>query len=141
MITESSQKTEEFGQKLGGKIKKPLVICLNGELGVGKTCFVKGFVKGLGIEKTVTSPTFALVNVYKGKTFLIYHFDMYRINGYSDLESIGFFDFLSEEAIIIIEWSDKISEFLPSKRMELNFFKLGEYKRKILIKGENLLKD
>ena len=100
--------TENIGFELGSKLPLGSVIALFGDLGAGKTAFTRGFTKGMGIECDVSSPTFALVNEYRGKNKTLYHFDMYRINGWDDLYSTGYFDYLDTGASLIIEWSENI---------------------------------
>ena len=98
--------TERIGEEIGKKLKGTEVIALYGGLGMGKTALTRGIAKGAGCRDCVSSPTFAIVNEYRGR-FKIYHFDMYRIDGWDDLYSIGFFDYL-ENGVLIIEWSEKI---------------------------------
>ena len=138
MISNSPQETMEIARAIGQKLKQPTVITLEGGMGVGKTYFTKGLVMGLGGTELVTSPTFALVNVYNGSKFKIYHFDMYRVKGFFDLESTGFFDFLSQQAILIIEWSNNVLEYLPEQRIDVQITKLKDEKREIKIYGLNI---
>ena len=84
-----------------------------GNIGMGKTTFIKGLAHGLGITADVTSPTFSLVNEYRSADKVLYHFDMYRINTWDDLYSTGFFDYLETDAILAIEWSENIENALP----------------------------
>ncbi|MGN1034268.1 MAG: tRNA (adenosine(37)-N6)-threonylcarbamoyltransferase complex ATPase subunit type 1 TsaE [Oscillospiraceae bacterium] len=138
MISNSPQKTIEIAKTIGQRLKQPAVITLEGELGAGKTCFTRGLVMGLGSTELVTSPTFALVNIYNGSEFKIYHFDMYRIKCFFDLESTGFFDFLSQRAILIIEWSSNVLEYLPEQRIDIQIVKLKDEKREIKVYGLNI---
>ncbi|MDO5015047.1 MAG: tRNA (adenosine(37)-N6)-threonylcarbamoyltransferase complex ATPase subunit type 1 TsaE [Clostridia bacterium] len=127
---------ENIGKKLKNKKK---LIAFYGGLGAGKTAFVRGLSKGLEITSPISSPTFSIVNVYKGQTPLI-HFDMYRITGEEDLESTGFFDYLSENAIIAVEWAENIEQFLPKDRVNIKITKENEDKRIFEIEdlnGEN----
>ena len=94
-----------------------------GELGAGKTAFTRGFAKGMGIDSDVSSPTFALVNEYRGKEKTLYHFDMYRISGWDDLYSTGYFDYLDEGAVLIIEWSENIEAVLPENCIRVEITK------------------
>ena len=131
--TNSPEETKDLARSLAPMLKEAGVIALAGELGAGKTCFVSGLVQALGSEAVVSSPTFSLVNCYPAESLVIYHFDMYRIDNYSDLESTGFFDHLSEEALLIIEWSEKIELFLPAERTQITFVNQGEGRRKITV--------
>ncbi|MGN1039485.1 MAG: tRNA (adenosine(37)-N6)-threonylcarbamoyltransferase complex ATPase subunit type 1 TsaE [Oscillospiraceae bacterium] len=138
MISNSTQETIEIAKTIGQRLKQPAVITLEGELGAGKTCFARGLVMGSGSTELVTSPTFALVNIYNGSEFKIYHFDMYRVKGFFDLESTGFFDFLSQQAILIIEWSSNVLEYLPEQRIDIQIVKLKDEKREIKVYGLNI---
>lgn len=138
MISNSPQETIEIAKNIGQRLKQPAVITLEGEMGAGKTCFARGLVMGLGSTELVTSPTFALVNIYNGSKFKIYHFDMYRVKSFFDLESTGFFDFLSQQAILIIEWSSDVLEYLPDQRIDIQIMKLKDEKREIKVYGLNI---
>ena len=127
-ISKSESETEDFAYNLAkeNKIKFGDIIALYGDLGAGKTAFTRGLTKFFSPQSRVTSPTFSLVNQYNK----ILHFDMYRINSYEDLLSIGFYDYLedSRENIIIIEWFDKIEEtadFFDGNIIKINIEKLN----------------
>lgn len=107
----SYEETLKIGEEIAENLKGTEVIALFGGLGMGKTALTTGIAKGLGCEDCVSSPTFALVNEYHGKCN-IYHFDMYRISGWDDLYSIGFFDYL-DTGVLVIEWSENIENALP----------------------------
>lgn len=111
--TNSYNETENVAFELAQKLPYGTVVAMFGELGAGKTAFVRGFTKGMGINSDVSSPTFALVNEYRADKKTLYHFDMYRITGWDDLYSTGFFDYLDEGASLIIEWSENIEAVLP----------------------------
>lgn len=115
-ITHSSEETEKIGASLAKMITEdstlPRFIALYGDLGVGKTAFVRGFVSALSDGIKVKSPTFTLVNEYKTLPIPVFHFDMYRIEGEDDLYSIGFYDYL-DRGICITEWTEKIEFALP----------------------------
>ncbi|MDE5854980.1 MAG: tRNA (adenosine(37)-N6)-threonylcarbamoyltransferase complex ATPase subunit type 1 TsaE, partial [Ruminococcus sp.] len=113
IITNSPDETIKTAKKLGAILKAGDIIAYKGGLGAGKTTFTRGLAIGLGLNDDVTSPTFALVNEYCGKNLNIYHFDMYRIQTESDLESSGFYDYDFKNNIAVIEWSENISDFLP----------------------------
>lgn len=115
----SPNQTENFAYLLGKKLKGKEVIALFGGLGMGKTTFVRGLAKGLGIDESdISSPTFALVHEHYGKIPL-YHFDMYRIESYYDLCSTGFFDFLESNGVLCIEWSENIENILPKDSIQI----------------------
>lgn len=109
-LTHSSDETITRGREIGASLKAPVLILLSGELGAGKTTLTKGIVTGLGAarEEDVTSPTFTLVHKYQGNA-RVYHVDLYRISGFHDLETLGLEDLFSEQAIVIVEWPDRLT--------------------------------
>lgn len=117
MISSSCEQTENIGKNLAAKLLGTEIIALFGGLGVGKTAFVRGLCKGLEVKNNVCSPTFAIVNEYKGK-YNIYHFDMYRVKTMDDLYSTGYFDYINN-GILIIEWSENIESVLPDNIIKL----------------------
>lgn len=139
-LTHNFKQTEHIGYQLGLSLPYGSVIALYGELGAGKTAFTRGFAKGMGITDDVTSPTFALVNEYHTGNKSLYHFDMYRISGWDDLYSTGYFDYLESGASLIIEWSENIEAILPSDCIEIHITKTdNENERIIEISGcENI---
>ena len=133
----SPAETEEIGRRLAAKLQGTEVIAMFGGLGMGKTAFVRGLADGLGIPEGVSSPTFALVHQYDG-IFPLYHFDMYRVNGWDDLYSTGFFDYL-DTGILVIEWSENIENALPREAITVSFVLENETTREITINGEEAL--
>ncbi len=117
----SYEETLTIGEAIAETLNGTEVIALFGGLGMGKTAFTTGLVKGLGAENCVSSPTFALVNEYHAK-FTVYHFDMYRISTWDDLYSIGFFDYL-DNGILVIEWSENIENALPENCIKITITK------------------
>lgn len=115
-ITKSPTQTEEVGKKLAlyliEKNHIPAFISLCGEMGVGKTAFVRGFCYALGANG-VKSPTYTIVNEYRNGKFPVFHFDMYRVESEDDLISIGYYDYLSKKGFCLCEWSENVTEFLP----------------------------
>lgn len=118
----SEDETKEFGRSLSQTFQGEM-ICLFGEMGCGKTEFVKGFLSGLGYDGDVTSPTFALCHRYDAKK-PVYHYDLYRLSGYDDLYSIGFFDG-EPGSVSIVEWSENAEEYLPDDALRI-YFEYGE---------------
>jgi tRNA threonylcarbamoyladenosine biosynthesis protein TsaE len=116
--TKSHEETVNAGKSLGKIVDPACVVGLIGDLGAGKTCFVKGVANGLNDvpEKEVTSPTFTILQAYEGAVPL-YHFDAYRLGGVDDLGDIGFEDYVYGQGVSVIEWADNISEALPEERM------------------------
>lgn len=135
VITNNVNETEAFAERMAKKLSTPVVVAFFGGLGMGKTAFTRGLAKGLGIDCEVTSPTFALVHEYCGKTTL-YHFDMYRVETWDDLYSTGFFDYYREGAVIACEWSENIENALPENTIRISI-KRGDndYQRIITLEG------
>lgn len=140
--SDSPEMTENLGEALGKKLKGGEVIAFRGGLGMGKTCFTRGLAKGLGFTGEVTSPTFALINEYIGGRLPLYHFDMYRISGWEDLYSTGFFEYSDEGGVIAAEWSENIENALPENTITVTFQLLCDNEREITVEGisESLFK-
>lgn len=134
VVTHSPEETIEFAKKVGSYLKGGDIIAYIGGLGAGKTTFTRGLAVGMGLPDEVISPTFAIVNEYRGKVNL-YHFDMYRINGCDDLETTGFYDYLSDSNIIVIEWSERITEVLPKETIFITINTINEDTREIIVDG------
>ena len=115
MVKESfgPEETYAVGKHLGEQAKEGDVVCLNGDLGVGKTVFTQGFANGLGITEPVNSPTFTIVQQYDDGRLPLYHFDVYRIGDISEMDEIGYEDCFYGDGVTLIEWSNLISELLP----------------------------
>ena len=121
VVSKSTADTESLGEKIASILKGNEEIALFGDLGAGKTAFTCGICRGLGITDGVSSPTFALVNAYRGK-YPVYHFDMYRITSIDDLFAIGFYDYLNN-GILIIEWSENIESELEKDAIRIRILK------------------
>jgi tRNA threonylcarbamoyladenosine biosynthesis protein TsaE len=108
--TKSAEETIARGRELGASLTAPLLILLQGELGAGKTTLTKGIASGFGAaaEEEITSPTFTLIHRYSGAKVPVYHIDLYRIEGARDLDTLGLDDVFAEDAIVIIEWPDRM---------------------------------
>ena len=134
-ITNSSKETEQFAKEFAQNIKPFCFIALIGELGAGKTAFVRGFSEAFGVGDFVFSPTFSIINEYfYNSNKKIVHCDLYRIKGEEDLYCTGFFDFLDDENVIVLaEWAQNILNFLPTNHIKVKFKVLTEEKRKITI--------
>ena len=128
--SESVMMTEEYGMRLASELHGGTVLALFGGMGMGKTALVRGIAAGLGLSAEVSSPTFALVHDYGGHPPLV-HFDMYRVTGWEDLYSTGFFDYLDAGAIIVVEWSENIASALPDDAICLKFSRIDENTRLI----------
>lgn len=156
IVTHSPRETQKLGEKISADLKPGSILALYGELGSGKTTFIQGIARGLGIKKRVISPTFVFIRQYgisfktprrcretasakappprwsKGST--LYHVDLYRINGATEAKGLGLEEtFSDKKGIVVIEWADRIKEILPKKRTDIYFEYLGENKRKIKI--------
>ena len=132
ITTNNEEDTIDLAQNIESERFNNMVICLNGELGSGKTVFTKGFAGALGIEENVTSPTFNIIKEYKSKEANLYHMDVYRLEG--DTSELGLEDYMKKDGVIIIEWADMIKEKLPEERLEIKFKITGEEKRTLTIK-------
>lgn len=133
IITHSPEETIETAKKLGKLLKAGDMIAYKGGLGAGKTTFTRGIAIGMGLGDNVTSPTFALVNEYRGDSLTLYHFDMYRIESEGDLESTGFYDYPFEDNVAAVEWSENIAEFLPEHTIYITINRIDDLQREIII--------
>lgn len=138
IISRSEKETQKIAEKFSKKLQGGEVIGLIGELGAGKTAFVKGLAKGLGIKKIINSPTFVVMKVYpvihKTITQLV-HVDAYRVKSTKALIGIGLEDYInSTESVVVIEWADLVEELLPKKKALINFNHESEKERKLYIK-------
>ncbi|MBQ8849309.1 MAG: tRNA (adenosine(37)-N6)-threonylcarbamoyltransferase complex ATPase subunit type 1 TsaE [Clostridia bacterium] len=125
--THSAEETEALGVALASLMLSdsalPRFVALYGDLGVGKTAFVRGFTSKIAPTSRVKSPTFALVNEYKGEKLSVFHFDMYRIEDEDELYSIGFYDYADRRGICLVEWSENIEESLPDSYIRVEIVK------------------
>lgn len=131
--SDSEAETENVAQKLAASLGAGDVLALYGEMGAGKTAFVRGLVKGLMPEciRLVHSPTFAIVNEYRGNALCMYHFDFYRIKDEEDLYSVAFYDYFDKGGIIVTEWSELFDSLLPQNKKTVRIVKDGENGRRI----------
>ncbi|HEX2985739.1 MAG TPA: tRNA (adenosine(37)-N6)-threonylcarbamoyltransferase complex ATPase subunit type 1 TsaE [Caproiciproducens sp.] len=116
--TASPAETERLGERLAGRLRGGEIIAMFGGMGMGKTAFTRGLARGLGIGEGVSSPTFALVHEYRGR-LPVYHFDMFRVTGWDDLYSTGFFDYLESGGVLVIEWSENIEAAIPPEAIRI----------------------
>ncbi len=135
-ISSSPEETEEIAENFSKNLSGGEVIAFIGNLGMGKTCFTRGLAKGLDFHGEVTSPTFAIVNEYRSARLPVFHFDMYRISSFDDLFSTGYFDYLDENGVIVIEWSENISFVLEDNTIYVKFERIDDQTRKITIFDE-----
>lgn len=124
ITTYSEKETIEIAQNLESEKFPNMVICLEGDLGSGKTVFTKGFAQALGIEETVTSPTFNIIKEYPNGELPLYHMDVYRLDG--KVDDLGIEDYYTRGGVTIIEWSDMIKDYLPEERLDIKFKVIDE---------------
>ena len=134
--TSSAAETIALGEEIGRRLKGGDLIAYSGGLGAGKTTITRGISIGMGLGDEVTSPTFALVNEYRGDRLSLIHFDMYRINSADDLETTGFFDYMDEDTVLAVEWSENIADCLPKNIITVAIENIGEDMRRIEVKGD-----
>ncbi len=127
-VSHCEEDTLELAQNIESEKFPNMVICLKGELGSGKTAFVKGFASSLGIDENITSPTFNIVKEYINGEMPLYHMDVYRLEDVLE-DTIGISDYFNKNGITIIEWSDIIKDLLPEERLEIKFKIVDEEKR------------
>ena len=133
----SEEDTFHFGERMGTEASPGTVITLRGNLGVGKTVFTKGFAVGLGITEIVNSPTFTILQIHEGGRLPLYHFDVYRIGDVSEMDEIGFEDYVYGDGVSLIEWAELIQEILPENGISVEIEKdleKGEDYRRITVR-------
>lgn len=130
--TNSPGQTQSLGQKIARQLQIGDVVCLIGKLGAGKTCLIQGIAKGLKVKGYVNSPSFKLINHYQGR-LPIYHFDLYRLNSFKEIENLGYEEFLFGDGVTLIEWAEKIIQHIPKDYLKIEIFNLDNDKRKIVI--------
>lgn len=133
----SPQETMELGREVGRMLAPGDLLNLNGELGAGKTLFVKGLALALGINpEEVTSPTFSIINEYEGEGGLLFHFDLYRLEDGLELEQIGYQDYFYSSEITVVEWGDLFKANLPPERLDIILENTGPEERKLTFVGQ-----
>ncbi len=125
MIYESLSEKDTFdlGKELGAKAQPGQVVCIDGDLGVGKTVFTKGFAEGLGVKDDVVSPTFTIIQEYTDGRLPMYHFDVYRIGHPDEMYDIGYEEYFYSDGVCLVEWSSRIEELLPEESIHINIEK------------------
>ena len=144
IITSSPEMTQQFGMELAQSLKPGEVMAFSGDLGAGKTCLIQGICRGLGVEDYVNSPTFILINEYRGclatAIIPVYHFDLYRLSGAEELEDLGVDEYLYGEGICLIEWAERAGDLLPAKRREVELAYLDANRRQITMREISLVR-
>ena len=137
IITNSEFETEQAGERLGAAIPDGSVVAMYGGLGAGKTAFVRGMARGMGIDVRVNSPTFTIVNEYLGGREL-FHFDMYRLGSADELFDIGWEDYLSRGGVCVVEWSENVAAAFDDGEVRVEIEKLSDTARRIKIEGAEI---
>ena len=132
-VSNSPAQTREIAKQLASTLTGGEVIAFYGDLGQGKTCFVTGLAEGLDFKGEVSSPTFAIINEYLGGRLDLYHFDMYRVSGWDDLYSTGYFEYMESGGVLAVEWSENIENALPDNTIRITIKRLSESSREITI--------
>lgn len=137
LISNSPAETFGIGRSLGKGLAGGDCVALTGELGAGKTCLTQGIAAGLGVPEgyVVTSPTFTLINEYPGKNTSLYHLDVYRLSGSTDLEEMGYQEYLMSDGVMVIEWAEKVSDIIPDEALRVGLSYVDETVRRIEISG------
>jgi tRNA threonylcarbamoyladenosine biosynthesis protein TsaE len=131
IITNNEMETIEIAQNFESEKFKNMIICLDGELGSGKTVFTKGIANALGIEESITSPTFTIIKEYTDGEMPLYHMDVYRLDGNTD--GVGLEEYYNKGGIVVIEWAKTIKDILPDERLEIKFKVIDENRRTLII--------
>ncbi len=130
ITTRNEYDTIQIAQNFESEKFPNMIICLNGELGSGKTVFTKGIANALGIEESITSPTFTIIKEYDGELPL-YHMDVYRLDG--DISEVGIEEYFTKGGVVVIEWADTIKKYLPKERLDIKFKIIDENKRVLIM--------
>ena len=135
IVSKNQKETQDIAQNLGKKIKKGTILALYGDLGAGKTTFIQGLAKGLGINKRILSPTFVIIRSYKGKKFNFHHIDLYRLNSESQILDQGITQLFEDPRnIVAVEWAERMEKILPKNTLKINLKYLSDKGREIEIK-------
>ncbi len=140
MITRSAKETRWLGESLAERLKPGDVLLLEGDLGAGKSELTRGIAQGLGVEETVTSPSFTILNVYESGRCPLYHFDWYRLESSGELYELGMDEYLGGDGIAVVEWPDRCPDAIPENSYRIILETLGENERNIKC-GELIAED
>ncbi len=132
-LSDNELMTKEFAKKLASRLVKGSFLAVYGDLGAGKTAFVKGLAEGLDVSEPVVSPTFTILRMYESGKLPLYHFDVYRIADEDELFEIGFDEYAVGDGVCVCEWADLIPNALPQKRLDIRIERTGDNGRKITI--------
>jgi tRNA threonylcarbamoyladenosine biosynthesis protein TsaE len=134
IISASPEETQDAGERLGRGLGPGAVVALTGELGAGKTSFIQGLVRGLGVTTRATSPTFVLINQYRGRV-PVYHVDAYRTDSLTELIDLGLLELMGGEGVTVIEWADKLVALLPPETIHVHIEGVGDEPRILTIRS------
>lgn len=135
LVSDSPEATTAAGERLGARLGPGDVVGLTGELGAGKTCFVQGLVRGLGVTTAATSPTFVLVNEYRGR-LPVHHVDAYRTQSLTELLDLGLEELFAGSGVTLVEWADRCEPLLPPRTIRVHIDGVGDERRRITITDE-----
>ena len=138
MLTKNPDQTLHLGQVFGRMLPQASTVALIGDLGSGKTLLARGIAKGLGVEdeREVSSPTFVLINEYRGR-IPVHHVDLYRLRDSVETEDIGWEEFISGPGVTLVEWAEKVPDLLPEDRIEVHLYWVGAGERKLVFVGKD----
>jgi len=132
ITTRNESDTIELAQNFESEKFPNMIICLDGELGSGKTVFTKGIANALGIDESITSPTFNIIKEYNNGELPLYHMDLYRLNG--NVEGLGLDEYFNKGGVVVIEWADTIKDHLPKERLDIVIRVIDENKRTLILR-------
>ncbi|HWE01784.1 MAG TPA: tRNA (adenosine(37)-N6)-threonylcarbamoyltransferase complex ATPase subunit type 1 TsaE [Tepidisphaeraceae bacterium] len=133
-LSKSAEQTQAIAADFSRSLRGGECLALHGDLGAGKTQFVRGLLQGLGGDvRSVSSPTYMLLNVYETGRLIVYHLDAYRVNGVDDFEAIGFSELLEQGGIVVVEWASRIADLLPKDHLEIRIEAIGPNGRRITL--------
>lgn len=132
VTSRNEKETIQIAENLESEKFENMIICLEGDLGSGKTMFTKGFAHALGIDENITSPTFNIIKEYDSGEMPLYHMDVYRLDG--KVDSVGIEDYYTKNGVVIIEWADTIKDYLPEERLDIRIKVIDEDKRLLVFK-------
>lgn len=135
VVSSSPEETESLGERLAKKLSPGAIVALFGELGAGKTCFVRGVCRGLKVKERITSPSFIIINHYRG-TLPVYHIDLYRLKGPQEFLFLGYEEYLFGEGVTLIEWAEKAEPYLPPETLSVSMRIIDETKRELSFSRE-----
>lgn len=139
-LTHSPQETQHLGRNLAGRLRRGDIVALYGNLGAGKTVFVRGICEGMGLEpRDVTSPTFTIVHEYSAGRLPVYHFDAYRVDRIDEFYGLGYEEYFFGDGISVVEWADRIEPLLPEDAFRIRIAHRGDDDRRIALLGDRTL--